>query len=104
MLAVILGTVASFAANPEKLTLEEKLRSEIKKLLVSPEFSVEHSISAKIEFMLNKKGEIVVLLVESKNTKMEDFIKSRLNYKLIKNFKSDAKNKKFSIPVKIVKK
>ncbi len=105
LFAVILGTVSTFATNPKKLTLEEKIRTEIKKLLVYPEFSVENSvISAKVEFMLNQKGEIVVLLVESNNKKIDDFIKSRLNYKLIKHTAVEKRNRKFTIPVKIVKK
>ena len=36
--ALVLGTVATIAANPETMTINEKLRSEIVRLLDHPSF------------------------------------------------------------------
>ena len=39
-------------------------------------------LAAKVAFMLNKDFEIVVLRANTKTNKLENYIKSRLNYSL----------------------
>ena len=105
MFALVLGTVATIAANPKTMTINEKLRSEIERLLDHPYFLENESvISAKVEFLVNQNGEIVVLMVDSKNERIVDFIKTSLNYHVVVDASKDLRNKKFSIPVKIIKK
>ena len=101
--ALVLGTVATIASNPETMTTNEKLRSEIERLLELPSF-VENGtiISAKVEFLINQRGEIVVLMVDSNNRRINYFIKRRLNYQSIEVSSKELKNRKYSIPVKIV--
>ncbi len=104
MFALVLGTVVAIAANPETLTINERLRNEIGRLLDHPNFSVnETTISAKVEFLVNQKGEIVVLMVDTQNEMIRDFIRRRLNYHRVIEISENLKNKKFSIPVTIVK-
>lgn len=104
-IALVLGTVASNATTPEKMTINEKLRVEISKLLTNSYFLGDETIvSAKVDFLLNQNGEIVVLTVDSNNHRIVAFIKDRLNYKAIVNPGTEFNNKKYSIPVKVVSK
>ena len=102
--ALVLGTVATIAANPETMTINEKLRSEIERLLDHPNFLENESIiSAKVEFLVNQNGEIVVLMVDSKDERIKRFIKDRLNYQAVEITSMELNNRKYSIPVKIVR-
>lgn len=105
LFALVLGTVATIAANPEKMTINEKLRTEISKLLQNSYFLEDETIlSARVDFLVNQKGEIVVLLVDAKDERIITFIKNRLNYQtIIEAPSAQLKNKKFSIPVSVVK-
>ncbi|WP_139957020.1 hypothetical protein [Flavicella sediminum] len=105
-LAVFLGTVAAFATTPKKMSPNEKLRTEIEKILEHATFPTEEEIAtARVEFVVNDQGEIVVLRVESSNNALKDFIKKELNYKLVVAFaKENLSFKKYAIPVKVIKK
>lgn len=97
----MLGIVKSFANNEIKGP-EQTLRNEIATLLKSPEFTIENELTAKIQFTVNHKGEIVVLAVDADNIAVESFVKNRLNYKKVdtgtrtssKIFKVDLRIKK----------
>ncbi|WP_152286191.1 hypothetical protein [Flavicella marina] len=105
MFALVLGTVVTIAANPKTMTVKEKLRSEIERLLDHPNFLEDETIiSAKVEFLVNKNGEIVVLMVDSENERINEYIKSRLNYQSVAESSEEMNNKKYSIPVKVVRK
>tara|TARA_B100000809_G_scaffold107339_1_gene105817 strand:- start:14200 stop:14544 length:345 start_codon:yes stop_codon:yes gene_type:complete len=105
IVVLILGTNATIASTPEKMTINEKLRTEIRRLLEHSYFLGEDTIiSAKVDFLVNQKGEIVVLMVDSSDERIIAFIKDRLNYKTIVSPSDELNNKKFSIPVKIVAK
>jgi hypothetical protein len=91
----------AFAVEPNKsVTDAEKIQSEIAKLLERPGFVLEEGQTANVQFMLNGKGEIVVINVDTQNPQVESFIKSRLNYRKI-SVSKDLLSKKFSIPVKV---
>ena len=102
--ALVLGTVATIAANPETMTTNEKLRSEIERLLELPSFLENETIvSAKVEFLINQRGEIVVLMVDSNNSRINYFIKRRLNYQFVEVPSENLNNRKYCIPVKMVR-
>jgi len=72
----------------------------IGKLLKDPSFLVDKDIVANVTLTLNKNNEMVVLSVDSNELYVENFIKSRLNYKeLPSTFSSDDKT--FKIPVRV---
>lgn len=103
-MTLILGTAASFATPPKDLTLNEKLRTEIEKLLMHPDFQLDQSeMTATVEFLLNENGEIVVLTVKSREAILEEFIKARLNYQPILTPNTVLKKNTFVIPVKLIK-
>jgi hypothetical protein len=75
------------------------ITNEIGKLLKNPSFSVEDDIVAQVRLTLNKNNEMVVLSVDSENTQIESFIKSRLNYNELPSV-VDAVDKIFIVPVR----
>lgn len=100
----VLGTSVSFAtSNPESETKSTSVSEEIKSLLQSPRFTFVDNAKeteAMVSFTLNDKNEIVVINVESKNSQVESFVKSRLNYQALKN-KTLLKGKIYKMPLKI---
>ena len=76
------------------------LRTEIVKLLGN--YKVEQTETAEVSFMINRKGEIIVLSVESQNEDLENYVKAALNYHSVK--KTVAKRMKvYKLPLKMVK-
>lgn len=57
---------------------------------------------ARITFIVNKKSELVVLTVHSKNDDVDAFIKGRLNYKKVKTSVQKIM-KVYEVSIKIVK-
>ena len=103
LLTFFLVVANGAAKNTNETPLKKELRNEIEKLLTLPEFTFDAEIMvATVEFMINKKGEIVVLSVESENADLENFIKNRLNYHSLKNYAATNYSKFYSVPVKIV--
>lgn len=73
---------------------------EIGKLLKNPGFLVEEDITANVIFTVNKKNEMVVLSVDSKNAAVESFIKQRLNYEDLPVALRNGE-KTFKLPVRV---
>ena len=69
-------------------------------LLKDPSFLVDKDIVADVTLTLNKNNEIVVLSVDSNELYVENFIKSRLNYKELPSTFS-SKEKTFKVPVRV---
>lgn len=91
----------AFAVETDKsVTDTEKIQSEIAKLLERPGFVLEEGHTANVQFMLNGKGEIVVIDVAAESEMIASYIKNRLNYKKLQVSK-ELLNKKFSLPVHI---
>ena len=67
-----------------------------------PNFNVEKEIVAEVTLTLNKENELVVLSVDAENTMVENYIKSRLNYKLL-NVKPTQKIFKVPVRLKVLK-
>lgn len=96
--ALLFGTLLTTAAVPAPVT-KTNFSVEIGKLLENPNFDME--VTTSVCFVINSDGEIVVLSVDTKNTIVERFIKSRLNYEKIKS--RLIKGKEYTVPVRIVR-
>ncbi len=59
------------------------------------------NLNAEITFTLNDKSEIVVVSVKSDNIIVDNFIKSKLNYKKV-NVKALNPGKMYRLPFKVV--
>lgn len=85
---------------PPKMMVESTITKEIGKLLKAPFFEVGNVVMANVVFTVNKNNEIVVLSVESNDTRVNDFIKSRLNYKKLDAVLSPDV-KEYTVPIRI---
>ncbi len=97
--ALLFGTLLSTAAVPAPVE-KTNFSVEIEKLLENPNFDFD--VTTSVCFVINSEGEIVVLSVDTKNTVVERFIKSRLNYEKINS--PLVKGKEYTVPIRIVKK
>ena len=97
--ALLIGTLFSTAAVPAPV-VKTSFSVEIAKLLENPNFDME--VTTSVCFVINSDGEIVVLSVDTKNTIVERFIKSRLNYEKIQS--RLVKGKEYTVPIRIVNK
>ncbi|RXG21636.1 hypothetical protein [Leeuwenhoekiella aequorea] len=101
-LAVFNFAAVSAAADPKPETTSGKLRTQIINLLGVPELELnEDLLESTIQFMVTSKNTIVVLNVSTENPQLENYIKSRLNYK-----KAEIEitgNRIFHLPYKIKK-
>ncbi len=105
--ALLLVVVLTFNSVLFASTTSEDLKAdtavitnEIAKLLQNPRFLVEKEIVAYVTLTLNKNNEMVVLSVDSENTQIESFIKSRLNYNELPSA-VNAVDKIFVVPVRV---
>ncbi len=96
--ALLIGTLFTTAAVPAPVE-KTNFSVELEKLLENPNFDIE--VTTSVCFVINSEGEIVVLSVDTENTVVERFIKSRLNYEKIKS--SLTKGKEYTVPIRIVK-
>jgi hypothetical protein len=105
LLLAVLITASSVlsASNEDKKADSVVITEEIGKLLKDPSFLVDKDIVADVTLILNKNNELVVLSVDSNELYVENFIKSRLNYKeLPATFTS--KERTFKVPVRVTAK
>ena len=65
----------------KKLTISQ----EIGDLLTDADMELDFDVNANVTFMINEEGEIVVLTVDTSDSSIERFIKSRLNYKKLQS-------------------
>jgi len=105
LLVAILASTQIFAnEKTEKKNTEDNLRNELVVLLKKPEIELsKEEIKANIEFILNTKGEIVILTVDSEKEEIENFVKSRLNYKKIDANSKKITNKVYKFSLKVLK-
>lgn len=99
--AMSLSTFANIDRPTEKVNAE--LRTRIVKLLGEADFKVNKELKASVVFMVNKKGEIIVLSVNSQEKSLDKYIKSKLNYRLAGE-KYALRGKIYKMPIKIIKK
>lgn len=99
LLITVLVNLSVFANNEDPV--KNELRTSIVKLLSDNiNFIVKEEFTTNIEFLINKKGELVVLNIDCKNPEVCSYIKSRLNYKKVKT--QYSKNTKvYKMPLRI---
>lgn len=85
-------------ANVVPKSNDEKMTTEISKLLMNPDGLLKKETKVMVTFTVNKANEIVVLSIDGKNETLKNYIKSRLNYKKL-NSKAKAGNE-YYIPVR----
>jgi hypothetical protein len=94
----------SFATPTNNPDINKELRYQIIKLL--GDFNVDfksNELTAEVVFTLNSKAELVVVSVNSKDQKLDSYVKSNLNYKKV-TVKAFNEGKIFRMPIRIVKK
>ena len=105
LVAVCLLASGSILANDnDKIKKKAKnLTAQVGQLLEDNQFVLEENsddITAKVKFMVNEHGEMVVLSVATKNARLEAFVKGRLNYQKIES--SEYKSGRvYTLPVRI---
>ena len=90
-------SVFSMNENPSK----KEIRAKIVTLLKGPNFTINNEVKTIVEFMLNNKGEIVILNVDCDKNEVCDYIKSRLNYKKMHTTLKQSSNNIYKIPLTI---
>lgn len=101
VVALTFSSVLVASTNVEDKRAESvAITEEIGKLLQNPSFLVDEDITAIVMITLNKNNEFVVLSVETDKSYLENFIKSRLNYKELPVTLKDTP-KTFIVPVRI---
>jgi hypothetical protein len=102
-LALVFGTSSLFAINTvEPNRSEKEMRTELVKLLQTPDFVVKEDMSVLLKFTFNSEGEIVVLCPGCKDEEIVNYIRENLNQKKFKN--PGEKDKIYTIPLTIVAK
>ena len=94
------STVFAFTETTDK----NNLRAEMVSLL-GDQTSLElesQTLKANVSFMINKKNQVVILSVDSKNKNIDTYVKSKLNYKSV-NASGITKGKIYIIPLKLKK-
>ena len=103
LIAAMLFSAASLFANESNPTSEptKSLSEQIGELLKDNNFTDDAcGNTAEVEFTLNSEKEIVVLSVNAADSKLDSFIKSRLNYKEVA-LDSFSAGKKYTVKVSI---
>ena len=95
-------TASAAVLNPVKPT--DKLRAEIVDIIGTncPYDYDKNECTAEVLFTVNTKGEIIILSVDSPNTKAEPYLKSKLNYKKVSHV-STREGEIFLLPLRMVK-
>jgi hypothetical protein len=102
LLLLALGLIASttaFAANPVPISEGTSTSKELKKLLKTPEFIVDHDMEAEVLFTITEDNEIIILSVATDEAEVASYVKSSLNHQTLK---SDLEHgKQYVMPLKI---
>ncbi|RIV32459.1 hypothetical protein D2V08_12130 [Flagellimonas lutimaris] len=97
----LFATMSVFATKGKKATKETNLSGQIYEMLKDNKFNVEYNeLTAEVRFIVNEKGELVVLSVETKDEILEGFVKNRLNYQKVQ-LKNVAPGRVYEIPIRI---
>ncbi|MDX1470265.1 MAG: hypothetical protein R3213_02120 [Flavobacteriaceae bacterium] len=99
--AVAFSTVLSASTPKENDAENRRLTTEIQKFLHDHQFDISQEVTAEVIFTLNKNQEIVVLTADNCDERIENFIKSKLNYKQLSS-DYNGSDKMFKVQVKLV--
>ena len=102
VVAMTIGSFVSATTNPIKTVESASISKSVGELLKNPGFQLDQEVDAVVDIFINSDDEMVVLSVDTDNEKVEQYIKSRLNYKKVENTTLGNK-KSFKVPVKMVK-
>jgi len=102
LVAAMLLFTGSILANDVKDNDPTKsLSAQISEILDNNDFTDDVvDQSAQVRFTLNNQGEIVVMSVDTDNSKLESFVKARLNYKKVE-VDNLEEGKLFTVSVRI---
>ncbi|MDG3583577.1 hypothetical protein [Galbibacter pacificus] len=106
LFAVMVMLIATnvLAANNDPKPVGKTVVKQLSTILGTPAFKVtEDDILANVRFMVNLEGEIVVLTVKAENDIVEEYIKSRMNYKKVEG-DTLKKGEEYVVDVRIVAK
>jgi len=98
-LALVIGTASVMANNVSPDTPKKEIRTQIVKLLDTPNFTLKKDINVLVTFTFSSDGEIVVLNVNSGNKNVLKYVRKNLNYKKIQN--PGERDKLYEMPLKI---
>ncbi|KAB5486907.1 MULTISPECIES: hypothetical protein [Flagellimonas] len=97
----LLATMGVFANKGINIKMEKDLSSQIYEMLKQYPLELKSDdLTAEVRFTINNKGELVVLSVETQNDFLENYVKSRLNYKKV-DVGHGGSGKIYKIPVRI---
>lgn len=102
----VMMTVSSFAndVNPttSKEDVKKEIRTKIVELLGAVDFSFDKNLTTTVDLMINRKGQVVVLDVNSENPNVVNYVTRKLNYKtIVKNLNKSVKI--YKMPLRIIK-
>lgn len=82
---VLFLSVSVFANKPEVVNNRADLRATITELVKNFDFNSinEKSIDAKVTFSLRQDGEIILLDTGTRNYRLHEFLKTRINHQMI---------------------
>ncbi len=99
-LLFVANSVFAFTTDPIDKT-KSTVSIQVQKLLEKPNFPIKEDMDIIVKLTINKNNEMVILDIESEdaNNIIEDYIKSRLNYKkLTKKMTTQV----YTLPIKML--
>jgi hypothetical protein len=99
--ATLLASGNLFANDIDKTNPQKSLATQIGELLKENTLLVEnYDLTAKILFTVNSEAEIVVISVDTKDSDLESFVKSKLNYKKVE-LEEVTEGKMYMLPIRV---
>lgn len=103
LLIACLFSLTSFANSKNPTPAKEEIRNTIVTLLGNADFPIKKDVTATVDFIVNKKGELIILDIKCPTEQVCSFIKRKLNYKKVyKNLKQDLHF--YKMPLRLVQK
>lgn len=99
--AVAFSTVLTASTPKENDAENKRLTTEIQEFLSNHQFDISKEVKAEVLITLNKNHEIVVLSADNCDETIQNFIKSKLNYKKLSS-EYRGSDKTFIVPVTLV--
>jgi hypothetical protein len=101
-LLTVLPTSANTNTEPSNKEAKTILRTKIVSLLGNHSYDLsDKTLEAQVSVMLNNKNELIVVSVNSKSETITNYVKSKLNYKII-TVKGISKGTVYRIPLKMI--
>jgi hypothetical protein len=101
VLAITFSSVLSASTDSNEKAEPIAITETVGELLKSPDFQLNKDVDAMVTIFINQDDEMVVLSVDTEIKSVENYIKSRLNYKKLSK-EAIGYRKSFKISVKIM--